>query len=137
MSTRCFISKKTKDGYVGIYSHWDGYPEEPGVGYQLKNYYKSPQKVDSLIALGDISSLRKNIGRKHNFDNYDLAKEKEYTTAYHRDRGEPWDDVKPQFFKTKEEMERYFEDSWCEYLYIYEKGSWHCYGGDGYEIHIP
>lgn len=119
MSTRSFIAKKTNGGFKGIYSHWDGYPEEPGVGWQLKKYYRQPSKVTKLIALGDISSLRKNIGRKHKFENYDLAEKNKWTTAYHRDRKEPWNDVKPKSFKSYDQLMDYVSNGWIEYLYIY------------------
>lgn len=131
MSTRCFISKKTKDGYVGVYSHWDGYPEKPGAGWILKNYYRSPQKINALIALGDISVLRENIGRKHSFDKQSQAgkygeeiRKKGYTTFYHRDRGDAWSKTKPRKFKTFAELKKYAEEGWTEYLYVYQNGKW-------------
>lgn len=126
MSTNSFIARSTRDGYEGIYCHWDGYPEEPGVGWTLKNYYKSPQKVKRLIALGDLSSLQKNIGKKHDFDNYELVQAKEWTNAYHRDRGEPWKDTKPKTFKSKDALLDYVgARTFCEFVYVYEKGKWH------------
>ena len=131
VSTRCFIVKKTNAGYKGIYSHWDGYPEEPGVGWMLKKYYTNPAKVTKLIALGSISSLDKNIGSKHSFAKMrsgtkygDMIEKKQWTTAYHRDRGEPWSETKPVTFKTKDALEKYISDSWCEYLYVFEDGKW-------------
>jgi len=71
MATRSTIAMKTEDGKVrAIYCHWDGY-----VGYNgkmLMGEYTDPSKVKQLIDLGDISSLRKDIGEKHPFDrNYD------------------------------------------------------------------
>lgn len=124
MSTRCFIAKKTKSGYKGIYSHWDGYPEKPGVGWQLKKDYTLSTKVTKLINLGDISVLRKNIGRKHSFDNDEKSRKNEWITAYHRDRGDSWKDVKPVTFKTLEELKDYASSGWTEYLYIYDTGRW-------------
>ena len=72
MSTRCLIGKKRKRYHV-IYSHWDGYPEKPGVGWTLKKYYTNPSKINKLIDLGGISSLGAEIGRKHDFNDYDTA----------------------------------------------------------------
>ena len=120
MSTRCFIAKKTNGGFKGVYSHWDGYPEKPGVGWQLRKDYTLPSKVTKLISLGDISSLKKNIGRKHKFDNHEIADKNKWTTVYHRDRGEPWKDVKPKTFKTIDELEMYADRSGAEYIYIYD-----------------
>jgi len=120
MSTRSFIAKKTNGGFKGVYSHWDGYPEKPGVGWQLRKDYTLPSKVTKLINLGDISALRKNIGRKHKFDDHEKAEKNEWTTVYHRDRGEPWKDVKPKSFKTIDALKIYAADSGAEYLYIYD-----------------
>ena len=125
MGTRSYISKKNKSGYKTIYCHWDGYPEKPGVGWTLRKYYTYPKKVNELIALGDISSLRQFIGNKHDFDkDHDLASKKGWTTAYHRDRGERWADVKPQTFKNKEDLRDAAKESWAYYLYIFENGKW-------------
>jgi len=123
MSTRCVIGKKTKDGYEAIYSHWDGYPEKPGVGWMLRKYYKNPAKINKLISLGSISSLGKEIGRKHSFN----KPHEGWTVAYHRDRGEPWKDTKPQKFKTLQALKDFKDAGWTEYLYVYEKGKWHTY----------
>jgi hypothetical protein len=72
MATRSRIGIENQDGTVSsIYCHFDGY--ESGVGATLKEYYTTREKVQSLIDLGDISSLNETI---------------EETVAYHRDRGE-------------------------------------------------
>ena len=120
MSTRCFIAKKTNGGFKGVYSHWDGYPQKPGVGWQLRKDYTLPSKVTKLINLGDISSLRKNIGRKHKFDDHEKAEKNDWTTVYHRDRGEAWKDVKPRSFKTIDALKNYADSCGAEYLYIFD-----------------
>lgn len=126
MSTRCFIAKKMQNGkYKAVYSHWDGYPEKPGVGWTLKKYYTNPQKVSKLISKGDISSLYKNIGRKHEFNDYDTTKEKEWTTFYHRDRGEPWSDTKPKIFANIDDLIDMALGSMAEHLYVFKKGTWY------------
>ena len=48
-----------------VYCHRDGYLEHNGAILQ-KHYSNSP-KVNNLIALGDISSLRPEIGAEHPF----------------------------------------------------------------------
>lgn len=89
-STRCRIGVVGNDGKIySIYSHGDGYPESPGVGSILKRHYKDPKKIKQLINLGDVSSLRKDIGEKHNFNkDFEIAEKNGWTTAYGRDRGE-------------------------------------------------
>lgn len=49
-----------------IYCHFDGYPE--GVGQMLLDHWMTPEKIDELLALGDLSCLGSVIGEKHDFD---------------------------------------------------------------------
>ena len=122
MSTRSFIAIKVPGGYMGIYSHWDGYPQKPGVGWQLKRSYTTTDKVKKLIALGDISSLKSNIGRKHDFD-----KPSQSTTAYHRDRGEAWSQVKPKLAQNLQVLMQIADRMGCEWVYVWENGRWNTY----------
>jgi hypothetical protein len=104
MSTPAAIIVKVKDAYLGIYCHFDGYPDR--VGKMLKQYYNTFEKAESLVGLGDISSLGKTY---------------ENTVAYHRDRGEDLHFVQ--------------EDSWedvvaridGDYVYVFENGEWSQY----------
>lgn len=87
MATRSRIAIEDQDGTVrSIYCHWDGYPEYNGV--VLKENYQTQEKVEQLIALGSISSLKPLVappeGATHTFDN----PLEDVTVAYHRDRGE-------------------------------------------------
>ena len=117
-----------------VYCHWDGYLEHNGAILQ-KHYSNSP-KVNNLIALGDISSLRPEIGEKHAFSRLetpmdDEAYDKLYgnmTTFYTRDRGE---DTPFKVFKTVAEAEEHY--GWSDYFYCfkyskaddYQSGEWH------------
>lgn len=59
MSTRCGIGIK-KDGVItGIYCHHDGYLSNAGL--TLLNYYKSVNKIEGLINLGNLSGLGANL----------------------------------------------------------------------------
>ena len=118
-----------------VYCHWDGYLEHNGAILQ-KHYSNSP-KVNNLIALGDISSLRPEIGEKHAFSRLetpmdDEAYDKLYgnmTTYYGRDRGETGTEFK--VFPTLKEAEEHY--TWSEYFYCfkytkasdYTVGEWH------------
>lgn len=85
MSTHSFIGYETDSGkIVGVYCHYDGFLD--GVGHVLKKYYTDPAKIRALVELGSLSSLGAKLGEKHAFD--DDVYEKEWTKAYHRDRGE-------------------------------------------------
>lgn len=117
-----------------VYCHWDGYLEHNGA--ILQKHYSASPKVNNLIALGDISSLRPEIGDKHNFSRLDSTlPEAEYealygnmTTFYTRDRGE---DTPFQVFPTLKEAEEHY--TWSEYFYCfkytkasdYTTGEWH------------
>lgn len=101
MSTRSAICiEDAPDKIRGIYCHFDGYPEH--VGTTLADHYNSRDQAESLLSLGDLSSLGKRIapdpGEPHSYD--DAAQG--VTVAYHRDRGErlrpaaegvSWEDV--------------------------------------------
>jgi len=125
MGTRSFIAKKTPSGYKAIYCHWDGYEEKPGVGWTLRKYYNTTAKVNSLLKLGNLSSLNKSIGKKHDFDkDWKKANNYGWTTAYHRDFQYLWKREKPKMFKSLAELKDYANSSWGEYLYVFENGNW-------------
>ena len=66
MATRSTIAMKTPEGKIrAIYCHWDGYIDHNGK--ILIGNYTDPAKVKALIDLGDISSLREEVGEKHTF----------------------------------------------------------------------
>jgi hypothetical protein len=96
MSTRSNIGIERDGGKVeAIYCHSDGYLDWNG--RILDEHYRDREKVEALVALGDISSLHPEIGEKHPWD----ALESGVVRAYHRDRGEAWKDVKPRTFETR------------------------------------
>lgn len=69
-----------------IYVHWDGYPSH--IMPILETYYNTPEKVEELIELGNLSFLDERIkpepGEKHSFKHRAPG----VTLAYHRDRGD-------------------------------------------------
>jgi hypothetical protein len=89
MATRSRIGIQKEDGSVtSIYCHWDGYPDHNGK--ILLSNYTEREKVEELIALGSISSLRKNIVNTSGTHSFESPQE-DVTVAYHRDRGEDLD----------------------------------------------
>ena len=85
MGTRSTIALEYADGTVGqVYCHWDGYLENNGM--ILYKHYSDPFKLRDLIDLGDLSSLRPEVGVAHDFD--DRVAGNEQCTFYGRDRGE-------------------------------------------------
>lgn len=97
MATRSTIALEFADGTVGqVYCHWDGYLENNGE--LLLTHWSDPFKLSELIDMGDLSSLGREIGEQHEFDNpgkygtpeYDTYRQKveHMCTFYGRDRGE-------------------------------------------------
>ena len=96
MGTRSTIALEFADGTVQpVYCHWDGYLDHNGA--ILKEHYSNPFKLRELIDLGDLSSLRPNIGEKHAFSQFELPADQveaykklveDMCTFYGRDRGE-------------------------------------------------
>ena len=124
MATRSNIAYRTPEGKIrSVYCHWDGYPAHNGE--MLRRYYKDQSKIEALIELGSLSSLRPEIGVKHEFSRLDTnmtsdefdAKYGEMVTAYHRDRGEElhiseYDDIPSWIY----DME--------EYAYLWNGQEW-------------
>jgi hypothetical protein len=117
-----------------IYCHWDGYLAHNGA--ILNEHYSNSPKVNNLIALGDLSSLRPEIGVQHAFSSLDVPKEEQEAydkehgnscTFYTRDRGE---DAPYKHFESAKAALEYYNGSWCEYFYLFrydadlESGKW-------------
>ena len=135
MGTRSMIGIENPNSLAvkAVYCHWDGYLEHNGS--ILEKHYSNSPKVNNLIALGDLSSLRAEIGDKHTFSRLDSdLPEDEYErlygdmcTFYTRDRGE---DAPYKFFEDAKAALDYYDGSWCEYFYLYryddspESGKW-------------
>jgi hypothetical protein len=135
MGTRSRIGVMHGDKVKSIYCHWDGYLEHNGE--ILQEHYDSA-RANNLVALGDLSSLRANIGEKHAFSQFELpadeveafkALTEDWCTFYGRDRGE-----KGTEFKVAQTFAEFLEQAEgcdAEYYYIMRDGVW--YVGDTYE----
>ena len=106
MATRSRIAIENQDGSVtSIYCHFDGYTEHNGK--ILDEAYNTANKLNALIALGDISSLERSI---------------EDTVAYHRDRGE---DLNQTSYDGVEELYTEGFNYGINYIYCFTKsGQW-------------
>lgn len=124
MATRSAIGIKNDKGEIkAIYCHCDGYPEHNG--RILVENYNTIEKVEELLALGDLSSLgervKANENEIHTFNN----RVSDITVAYHRDRGEKL--IVARTCLNFDEFITEFKDAWCEYFYIFEKNEWYVY----------
>ena len=135
MGTRSRIGVMHGDKVKSVYCHWDGYLEHNG--RILQEHYDSA-KANHLVALGDISSLRSEIGEKHAFSQFELRAEEvagfkllteNWTTFYGRDRGETGAEF--QVAQTFAEFLEQCDGCGAEYYYIMKDGVW--YVGDTYE----
>jgi hypothetical protein len=113
MSTHSSIAVVHKDGTVSAcYVHFDGYID--GVGSRLQYGFNSREGAESLIALGDLSSIEA----------------KGNVCAYSRDRHEKYEDVKPHKYA---DIKDYFNKVTSEiddsgYRYIFMNGHWRVWG---------
>jgi hypothetical protein len=136
MGTRSRIGVMHGDKLKSVYCHWDGYLEHNG--QLLQDHYDSA-KANHLVALGDISSLKEQIGDEHPFSGYDVTPNISYekygelygkmTTFYGRDRGEK--DVDFKVAQSYDEFQEQCNNCDAEYHYIMKDGVW--YVGVGYE----
>ena len=132
MATRSTIARMNDDGTItSIYCHWDGYPEY--VGKLLEEHYSSPERLDALLELGDLSVLAPEIGEQHEFGNT-----KGWCVAYGRDRGEFGTDARTHDGPMTWTMSR--RRSGCEYGYLFKDGVWQTfefgYGFGGAHINV-
>ena len=128
MGTRSRIAVMHGTVCKSVYCHWDGYLEHNGE--ILQKHYDSA-KANQLVALGDISSLRSEIGEKHAFSKLEVpmdgeAYDKLYgdmTTFYGRDRGE--EGCEWQVAHTFEEFLDQVQGCGGEYYYVMRDGVWY------------
>ena len=132
MGTRSRIGVMHGDKVKSIYCHWDGYLDFNG--RILQEHYDSA-RANQLVALGDMSSLRANIGEKHAFSKFDPVTNiehrehnEDWCTFYGRDRGEK--DTEWQVATTFDQFLEQCYNSGAEYYYIMRDGTW--YVGDTY-----
>jgi hypothetical protein len=143
MGTRSTIALEFADGTVEqVYCHWDGYLAHNG--QILQKHYINPFVLRDLIDLGDISSLRPQIGTKHAFSHFGTTLDQEaynflygeMTTFYGRDRGETGTSAK----KFKDYEDYLAHHQYEEYDYILRnvngKATWFVSDHDGAYVEL-
>ena len=135
MGTRSRIGVMHGEKLKSVYCHWDGYLQHNGL--ILQNHYDSA-KANHLISLGDISSLKEEIGVEHPFSQFDvtpnLSQDEYYekygkmTTFYGRDRKETDTD-----FTVDQSYDEFLSKDYdYEYYYIMRDSVW--YVGVAYDV---
>ena len=115
MGTRSYIARQIGDDqYLTIYCQLNGYPEDTGA--TLVKHYDTSEKVNALLALGDLYYLREKLSPdpgRHDF----IAPQPGVTLAYRRDGDCPgWEAT----IKTFEELYDAADWAGIEYIYIYD-----------------
>lgn len=125
MGTRSLIGVQTGDGVRAVYCHWDGYIE--GVGNTLKEFYNAPHRVEELISLGGMSSLReylpsekiKDIVKAKSVDAYGWPEE--VTQPYHLWRG---DSLDIDWFTLSMYFDKESDIMGSEFRYLFDGKQW-------------
>jgi hypothetical protein len=137
MATRSTIALEFADGTVQqVYCHWDGYLSNNGK--LLRDYYSNPFVLRDLIDQGDISSLGKTVGTKHDFSRLDSSLSSaefdalygNMTTFYARDRGE---ELRVNKFKDYADYVENFQHEEYDYILrnVNGKATWFVSDHDG------
>ena len=111
------VRDKCKDvslehAYIGIYCHWDGYPD--GVGAALKENFSTYEKALNLVLGGSCSYIAMNGVKR-------------YATR----KGEQWKYLKPAQDDELDNVMSYFD--WSEYAYLFDGDKWLVNAFDGNE----
>lgn len=125
MSTSSVIAfMENEEKFISVTCNWDGYPDY--VGRILCKNYNTPDKIKKLLSYGNMSSIGKEIGDKHDFIN----RPEDVCTFYDRDRNENGQEAK--IFKSFEALKSYAD--W-DYLYIFVVDKWMCFLKDEDKSH--
>ena len=106
------IEEKVKidNEYIGIYCHWDGYIA--GVGYALKEHFKTYEKALNLVLGGSCSYID---------DDGSIMR---YATR----KGENWNSLQPKQSDNPMELANQ------EFNYLFEDGSWKWLDGGEWKV---
>ena len=126
MGTRSRIGVMHGDVCKSVYCHWDGYLDHNG--RILQDHYDS-SKANFLVALGDISSLRKNVEIPEDVGHSFEKPAEDITIFYGRDRGEKGVDFAVDF--TFADFLHRVDECGADYYYIMRDGTW--YVGNPYK----
>lgn len=93
-----------KDQFIGVYCHWDGYPD--GVGAELLTHFRDYNSVLNLIIGGSCSAINNGVVRH-----------------YANRQKEKWNYLVPSQGKSQTELARVGRGSWAEYAYVFDEAT--------------
>lgn len=93
--------------YIGIYHHWDGYPD--GVGETLVNKFNTYEEALNLMLFGDQSTINR---------------EDELLPYWLRGAGYKKSEDTPPMLESKIPMDL-GKTHWAEYVYLFKNGEWY------------
>lgn len=118
MGTRSRIGMLHADHSItSIYTHWDGYPKHHGP--LLSQHYNSADRLQALLALGDLSKLAPELGDVHGFED---KLHPTWCKAFGRDRRD-----KGVAAITHANLTSFLisaHDCFAEYVYLFSAGAW-------------
>ena len=127
MATRSVIAKLDSKGIKAVYCHNDGYLEYNG--RLLNTHYTNENKVDKLLAEGDISSLGREIGIKTDFNSscYNKGDDFAYQCKFYaRDRDEKGTEAQ-EFKDDIALLDSDLVSASNGFVYLYAFGTWFVY----------
>ena len=126
MGTRSRIGVERMDGTIeSIYCHWDGYWEWNGK--LLFESFQDLNKINELIALGNISSLREKVvpdSISHTFE----QPQDDVVIAYMRDREETGQEARIDL--SLDSLVKDCGSMWEEFLYLYRENEGQWFAGE-------
>ena len=123
MATRAIIAKLDDKGVKAIYSHSDNYLAH--TGKILAEHYKDENKVNELLAQGDVSIIDENIGVKIDFNDYKTRYANKQCKFYMRDRGEKYKHATQ--LKDEKELIEFSNNCDVDFIYMFAYGYWYVY----------
>ena len=128
MSTNSGIALRQGDTYITIYCHWDGHPKT--MLPILRENYNSFDLANTLVSMGDASSINKLIAPNPNKPHDFMNPQEDVCVFYHRDRGDDWESCRPVCYNRRE----LFRQPSFEYVHIFEDGQWNSYNMNGRKV---
>jgi hypothetical protein len=116
MSTRAIIGR-VSNGHSIRYLRVgrDGYPDH--AGYNLVNFYDTPEKIDELLLQGNLSDLGSTVKK---------------CVPYH----EPENKIGFTEGQAEDIFKQLLREEVVDYSYLFNDGKWKCWGYEGEEIDL-